>query len=63
MQNITAKELAEIEDRLTNEQTLIKKYKAYAEMSSDAQFKTTCEQLAAQHKTHFDTLMFYLNMN
>ncbi len=60
MQNITAKELSAIEDQLNQEQLLIKKYKNYATMCQDAQLKTTCENLAAQHKTHFDTIMSYL---
>ena len=60
MQNITAKELSAIEDQLNYEQLLIKKYKNYASMCQDAQLRTTCENLAAQHKTHFDTIMSYL---
>ena len=60
MQNITSKELTAIEDQLNSEQLLIKKYKYYATMCQDAQLKTTCENLAAQHKTHFDTIMSYL---
>ncbi len=63
MQNITAKELSAIEDQLNYEQLLIKKYKNYAQMCQDAQLKTTCEQLAAQHKTHYDTIMNYLSMS
>ena len=60
MQNITVKELSAIEDQLNYEQLLIKKYKNYASMCQDAQLRTTCENLAAQHKTHFDTIMSYL---
>ena len=60
MQNITTKELSAIEDQLNYEQLLIKKYKNYASMCQDAQLKTTCENLAAQHKTHFDTIISYL---
>ena len=60
MQNITAKELSVIEDQLNYEQLLIKKYKNYASMCQDAQLRTTCENLAAQHKTHYDTIMSYL---
>ena len=63
MQNITAKELSAIEDQLNYEQLLIKKYKNYAQMCQDAQLKTTCEHLAAQHKTHYDTIMNYLSMS
>lgn len=61
MQNITSKELSAIEDQLNYEQLLIKKYKNYATMCQDAQLKTTCEQIATQHKTHYDTIMNYLS--
>ena len=58
--NLTLKELSAIEDQLNCEQMLIKKYKAYAQSATDPQIKTTCEQIAAQHKQHFDTLMGHL---
>ncbi len=60
MANLTSKELSAIEDQLNCEQMLIKKYKAYAQAVSDPQIKTTCEQIAAQHKQHYDTLMGHL---
>ena len=55
MANLTAKELSAIE-----EQMLIKKYKAYAQVATDPQIKSTCEQLANQHKQHYNTLMGHL---
>ncbi|MBO5935555.1 MAG: spore coat protein [Clostridia bacterium] len=61
MANITSKELSAIEDQLNYEQLLIKKYKSYASMCQDAALKTTCEQLAAQHKNHYNTIMSYIN--
>lgn len=60
MANLTSKELSAIEDQLNCEQMLIKKFKAYAEMATDPKVKTTCEQIANQHKQHFDTLMGHL---
>ncbi len=60
MPNLTKKELSALEDQLNSEQLLIKKYKSYAQCTADPQIKATCEQLAAQHKTHFDTLMGHL---
>ena len=60
MQNITAKELSAIEDQLSYEQLLIKKYKYYASICQDAQIKTICEQTATQHKAHYDAIMKYL---
>ena len=60
MPNLTKKELSALEDQLNSEQLLIKKYKSYAQCAADPQIKATCEQLAAQHKTHFDTLIGHL---
>jgi pyrimidine operon attenuation protein/uracil phosphoribosyltransferase len=60
MANLTSEELHALEDQLNAEQLLIKKFKTYASMTSDPQIKTTCEQVAAQHKVHYDTLMGHL---
>lgn len=61
MPNITAEELHAIEDQLNLEQIMIKKFKTYASMTSDQQIKATCEQVAAQHKNHYNTLMGHLS--
>ncbi len=60
MTNMTSKELSAIEDQLNYEQLLVKKFKGYAAMCQDAQLKTTCEQIAAQHKNHYDTILNHL---
>ena len=60
MANLTAKELSALEDQLNYEQVLIKKFKAYSRAASDPQIKNSCEQIANQHKQHFDTLMGHL---
>lgn len=60
MSELTQKELTAIEDQLNSEQLLIKKFKNYAESTNDPQIKATCEQIAAQHKNHFNTLMGHL---
>ncbi len=61
MANLTSKELSAIEDQLNCEQNLIKKYRAYAQAASDPAIKNTCEQIANQHKQHFDTLINHLS--
>lgn len=61
MANLTSKELSALEDQLNGEQLLIKKYTAYASQSSDPQIKAKCQQIAAQHQTHFDRLMGHLS--
>lgn len=60
MANLTSKELSALEDQLNQEQMLIKKFKAYAQAATDPQIKNSCEQIANQHKQHFDTLMGHL---
>ncbi len=61
MANLTTEELKAIEDQLNQEQILIKKFRSYASMTSDPQIKTTCEQVAAQHKCHYDILMGHIS--
>ena len=59
MPNLTAKELSSLEDQLSAEQLLVKKY--YAVLSSDPQLKTQYEQIAGQHQNHYDRLLAFLN--
>lgn len=61
MADLTAKELMAIEDELNCEQLLVKKFKNYANMTQDPQIKAKCEQVAAQHQQHYNTLMGHLN--
>jgi len=58
---LTEKELSALEDTLTSEQLMVKKYQTYAMLSTDPQIKTQCEQIAKQHQAHFDRLIGYLN--
>jgi len=60
MPNLTEKELLAIEDQLNSEQMLVKKYKGYAGIAQDQHIIDTCNQLAQQHKHHFETLMGHL---
>lgn len=60
MLDITAKELNAIEEQLNYEQLIVKKCKYYANICQDAQVKTICEQIAAQHISHFEKLINYL---
>lgn len=60
MPNITSKELSALDDQLSMEQVLVKKYRTFANQCSDPQLKTKCTQIADRHQTHFNTLMNYL---
>lgn len=61
MATLTSKELTAIEDQLSIEQNLIKKYKNYACHSQDAQIKQKFENIACQHQNHYNTLLGHLN--
>ena len=61
MSNLTSKELSAIEDQLAVEQNLVKKYKMYAQQSSDPQIRAQCEEIAAKHQSHFSRLLSHLN--
>ena len=58
--NLTMKELDAINEQLSREQVLVKKYRAFSSQCSDAQLKVTCNQIADKHQQHFNTLMGYL---
>ena len=61
MANLSEKELSYLEDQLSAEQLLIKKFKALSAEASDAEIKTCCDQIANKHQQHFDTMMGFLN--
>lgn len=56
MAQITTKELGAIGDALAVEETLIGKYRFYAEKANDAALKNQFEQMADRHQRHFDEL-------
>ena len=60
MASITEKELSAISDLLTIEETVVAKYKSYAEQTADSVLKDRYEQLAMRHQRHFDEL--YVNL-
>lgn len=57
MVSLTEKELLAIEDQLNLEELLVIKYQFYAELCSDPQLKAQCQQLAAKHQAHYDSLL------
>jgi len=58
---LTSKELTAIEDAMSHEQLLVKKFRNFAANAQDPQIKQQAEQLADRHKQHFETLMGHLN--
>ena len=57
---LTSKELTAIEDALTHESQLVKKFRNYASIAQDPALKHQAEHIADRHKQHFDTLMGHL---
>ncbi len=60
MTNLTAKELSAIEDQMSHEQTLVKKYQAMACLCNDEKMKQDLNNFAAKHQQHFNTLLTFL---
>lgn len=58
--NLTDKELLALEEQLTHEQVLVKKYRMFSGSCQDAQLKAVCNRIADKHQQHFNTLMGYL---
>ena len=59
--NFSEKELQALEEELGSEQLLIKKFKLFAQTTTDPQIKTKCEQIAAKHQNHYSRLLSQLN--
>ena len=60
MVNLTSKELTALEDQLSHEQTLVKKYQAMACLCSDTAIANEFNGYAQKHQQHFDTLAAFL---
>lgn len=60
MAEMTARELEAIRGLLAHEQMLVKKYRMYGGLCCDPQLRTKCEQAAARHQNHYNTLMKHL---
>ncbi len=61
MAQLTTKELGSLTDQLVREQVLVKKYKMYGTQCCDPQLRVKCEQAAARHQNHYNTLLNQLN--
>ena len=60
MTHLTQKELFAIEDALSAEALLCKKFTGYAAMAKDPQIRNTAQQTAHRHKQHYESLLAYL---
>jgi rubrerythrin len=60
MANLTSKELSALEDQISFEQTLVKKYRAQASLCTDAKIKQDFNSFAEKHRAHYNTLITFL---
>ncbi len=56
MANLSAKELSLINDSLSDEELLVKKYNMLAEQSEDNETKMKFQEIANRHQSHFDQI-------
>lgn len=61
MAQITNAELQSVTQALRAERELFLKYQNFAKVTGDPTVRGLCEQIAAQHKNHYDTLLQNLN--
>lgn len=60
MANLTSKELSALEDQISYEQTLVKKYEAMACLCNDTKIQQDLNNFANKHRQHFSTLVNFL---
>lgn len=60
MANLTSTELSALEDQMSQEQTLVKKYQAMANLCNDTQIQQSLNDFANKHQQHFNSLMTFL---
>ena len=61
MAQISNAELQSVTQALRAERELFLKYRNFAKVTGDPTVRGLCEQIAAQHKNHYDTLLQNLN--
>lgn len=62
MGTITTKELEDVDEMLTREEVLVKKYATLSGMFIDPQLKQKFEQVTARHQDHVNRLLSYLKV-
>ncbi|MBQ1192925.1 MAG: hypothetical protein IIX45_02260 [Lachnospiraceae bacterium] len=60
MEQLSEKELSAIQDLLSDEEVLVKKFKMLASQSQDEEIKQKYERISAQHQGHFNALYAHL---
>ncbi|MDR1670020.1 MAG: ferritin-like domain-containing protein [Oscillospiraceae bacterium] len=57
---MTSKELTALQDQISDEGVVAKKYRTMAKQCTDPTIKKKFESIATRHQRHFDTLMSHL---
>lgn len=60
MANLTAKELTALDDQISMEKNLVKKYQAMAALCNDMQIQQCLNDISQKHQQHANTLMTFL---
>lgn len=60
MTQLSEKELSALNDLLTDEELLTKKFNMLASLTEDPEIKRKFESIAKQHQGHFNTLYSFL---
>jgi len=60
MANLTTKGLTALEEQISSEQILVKKYEAMASLCSDTKIQQDLNGFASKHRGHFNTLISFL---
>ena len=60
MIQLSEKELSTLQDLLSDEELLVKKFQMLAQQSEDAEVKAKYERISMQHQGHFNALYAYL---
>ncbi|MBP3336811.1 MAG: spore coat protein [Clostridia bacterium] len=58
--SLTEKELENVGLSLAKEQVLVRKYRTFSSLCSDAELKKKLGEIADKHQQHFNTLMGFL---
>ncbi len=60
MANLTSKELTALEEQISSEQVLIKKYESMASLCNDTKIQQDLNNFAGKHRAHYNTLISFL---
>jgi rubrerythrin len=61
MVQLSEKELSVLNDSLSEEELLVKKFKMLASQTSDAEISSKFEEISARHQAHYNELFSFLN--